>query len=151
MLRDPQRCLSSSWTPSITNGGPRSLGYIGVRALLGFCNPGIWGQKGADPLVQARSDAPVEMAIKETFSCPEIAIEFSILLHIYFSFPGHLTIVWFEMLAACPFPCQSTAKRKLHTINLLGWAPGLLPTQAETSHKRRPFLSPRRAVNGCGD
>lgn len=55
------------------------------------------------------------------------------------------------MLAACHFPCQSTAKRKPHIINLLGWAPGLLPTQAETSYKRRPFLSPFRAVNGCGD
>lgn len=121
------------------------------RMLLGLCSPGIWGQKGAAPLVQARSDAPVEMAIKDAFSCPEIAIEFSTLLTIYFSFPSHLTIVWFWMLAACHFPCQSTAKRKLHTINLLGWAPGPLPTQAETSHKRGPFLSPIRAVNECGD
>ena len=70
------------------------------RMSLGLCGPGIWGQKGADPLVQAHPDAPVEMAIKEAFSCPEIVTEFSTLLNIYFSFPGHLTIVWFWMLAA---------------------------------------------------
>lgn len=55
------------------------------RMLLGLCSPGIWGQKGADPLVQARSDAPVEMAIKEAFSCPEIVIEFSTVLNIFLS------------------------------------------------------------------
>lgn len=119
--------------------------------LPGCCNRGIWGQEGADPLVQARSDAPVEMAIKEAFYCPEIAIEFSTQLNIYFSFPGHLTIVWVWMLAACHFPCQSTAKRKLHTINLLGWAPGLLPTQTKTSYKGRPFLRPVRTLSGYGD
>lgn len=118
------------------------------RTLPGCRSPGIRGQEGADPLVQARSDAPVEMAIKEAFYCPEIAIEFSTLLNIYFPFPSHLTIVWFWMLAACHFPCQSTAKGKPHAINLLGWAPGLLPTQAETSHKGRPFLSPARTLNG---
>ena len=116
----------------------------------GLRSPGIWGQEGADPLVQARSDASVKMAIKEAFYCPEIAIEPSTLLHIYFSFPSHLTIVWFGLLAACHFPCQSSAKKSLHTINLLGWAPGLLLTQAETSHKGRPFLSPVRMLNGCG-
>lgn len=52
--------------------------------LLGLCSPGIWGQKGADPLVQARSDAPVEMAIKEAF-CPEIVIDFSTLLNVFLS------------------------------------------------------------------
>lgn len=26
-----------------------------------------------------------------------------------------------------------------------------MPTQAETCHRRRPFLSPIRAVSGCGD
>lgn len=41
------------------------------------------GQKGADPLVQARSDAPVETTIKEAFFCPEIAIEFSA-QHLFF-------------------------------------------------------------------
>lgn len=120
------------------------------RMHSGRRTPGIWGQEGADPLVRARTDASVEMAIKEAFYCLEIAIEFLTARNIYFSFPSHLTIVWFGMLAACHFPCQSTAKRKLHTINLLGWAPGLLPTQAETSHKGRPFLSPARTLNGCG-
>lgn len=114
------------------------------------CSQAFGVRKGWMPLVRARSDASVEMAIKKAFYCPEIAIEFSTLLNIYFSFPSHLTIVWFGMLAAGHFPCQSTAQRKRRTINLLGWAPGLLPTQAELP-RQRPFFSPVRTVSGSGD
>lgn len=80
--------LSSTCTPLTAVVVPGSLCRTGVRAdiWLDAPRPLGWafrGQKGADPLVQACSDAPVEMVIKEAFFWPEIAIEFSA-QHLFF-------------------------------------------------------------------